>query len=577
MDTFTVWILFGDKGIFSQKGVERGPLDAGRIVTERSLSRRRKVLGEEAPVGPEDLPLLEEYVAEVKRLGVKIRSQSRWLNAMSAEATAEQVESIGALPCVRRVDPVLRYRRVEPGIRPALPSEKMAIGRDEFGYAYDQAMQMLVPELYYRGLTGKGIRICFLDTGFDYRRHVAFRQMNIVAARDFVHGDGEVADEPGQDIGDGTSPQHAHGTQALSVVAGYDPGLFVGIAHEAEFILGKTEEVSSETPIEEDYWVAGIEWADSLGSDIVSSSLGYNTWDPGTGTDYTLEDMDGMTAKTTKVAQLAVAKGMVVVAAAGNEGKDEWQKVLTPADGKDVIAVGAVDRQGLLTEFSSVGPTADGRIKPDVVALGAGVWCVDLSDPSGYTRKSGTSFSCPLVSGVCALLLQSHPQWGPLDVNRAIRHTARDLGKAGPDTLYGWGLVDAKAADGFQGDSTLVPEDPGGSVSVGEGLTVYPPFPNPSPDRVNFRYKLASEAMVGLEIYSSVGELVASVSPERFPAASTLQVLSWDGTRGAGTGADSGSSPAPLGGARSTLSSGVYYYRLCFGEQSFSGKIAIVR
>ena len=320
--------------------------------------------------------------------------------------------------------------------------------------------------------------------------------------------------------------------------------------------------------------VAGVEWADSLGADVISSSLGYNTWDPGVGIDYTLKDLDGKTAKTTRAAAIAVAKGIVVVAAAGNEGNDVWQKVLTPADGKDVIAVGAVDNLGLLAPFSSLGPTADGRIKPDVVALGVGVWTVDLVSPMGYVQRNGTSFSCPLVSGVCALLLQAHPAWTPAQVGRALRETSHDLRPAGPDTLYGWGLVDALAALSVGGDTTLVDEEPELPGKEMDGIVVYPPFPNPSPGEVYFPFKLAADTNVELEVYAPSGELVAIVGPQFFYRTGEYrELLVWGGKNW------EYANPGQhlLVGRNSMLSPGVYFYRLDFEGKKTVGKVAIVR
>jgi subtilisin family serine protease len=497
---------------------------------------------------------------------------------MSVEATRTQLERIERLPFVRRIDPIQTFRRGEPEGVERLPSSKPSSGLSDYGIAYDQAAQLRVPELHDLGYTGKGIRICLLDTGYEYTHHQAFQRLTVIATRDFIHGDAEVADELGQDAGDTQGPQHTHGTQTLSVIGGYDPGRFIGIAYDAEFILGKTENVASETPIEEDFWVAGVEWADSLGADVVSSSLGYNTWDAGMGSDYTLDDLDGETAKTTRAAAIAVAKGIVVVASAGNEGNDTWQKVLTPADGKDVIAVGAIDHQGFRAPFSSLGPTADGRVKPDVVALGVGVWVVDVVSPAGYVQRNGTSFSCPLVSGVCALLLQAHPEWTPTQVGRALRETARDLGPADPDTLYGWGVVDALAAVNFEGDSTLVPDEPALPGEVIDGIVVYPPFPNPSSGEVYFPFKLSGDTSrrlyVGLEVFTPSGELVARVGPQLFYGGRYEKWgLVWNGENGEYTRFEERS----LHDRDSTVSPGIYFYRLDFEGKMVVGKIAVVR
>jgi subtilisin family serine protease len=207
--------------------------------------------------------------------------------------------------------------------------------------------------------------------------------------------------------------------------------------------LGKTENSRFEQPIEEDYWVAAIEWAESLGAEVVSSSLGYTDW-------YTFEDLDGETAVTTRAANRATSLGVVVVNAAGNERDDPWGHIITPADGFDVIAVGAVDRTGILSWFSSPGPSADGRIKPDVCAMGVNNWLA-ANSPDGtdiYRNGSGTSFATPLVAGTIALILEIHRDWTPAQVREALTKSAdRSLS---PNNDYGWGIINAHLAAGMK-------------------------------------------------------------------------------------------------------------------------------
>jgi hypothetical protein len=285
--------------------------------------------------------------------------------------------------------------------------------------------------------SGKGILITILDTGF-WLHHPAFDYIlnsgRLIATHDFINNDDNVEDQNDQ--------QRGHGTAVWSAVGGFVSDTLVGCAYGAQFALAKTEIVSQEIQIEEDNWVAGVEWADSIGADVVSSSLGYNDW-------YTYKDMDGKTAKCTIAADLAVSKGIVVVNAAGNERNCSfppcWNYVIAPADGDSVIAVGAVDLQGNIASFSSMGPTYDGSIKPDVDACGVSTYCA--SAYGGYTRASGTSLSTPLVAGVCALFLEIHPQWKPYDVINALHSTSSQADH--PDTLMGYGIVNAAKASGL--------------------------------------------------------------------------------------------------------------------------------
>ena len=202
-------------------------------------------------------------------------------------------------------------------------------------------------------------------------------------------------------------------------------------------MLAKTEDSRSETPIEEDYWVEGIEWADSLGAQIVSSSLGYTDW-------YTFADMDGKTAVTTLAADRAAKLGIVIVTANGNERRNSWGHVIAPADGDSVIAVGAVTSSGSLSSFSSPGPTYDGRIKPEVCAQGTSTFCARNSSNTAYGYSSGTSLSTPLVAGVAALLLEAHPEWTPMQLREALMMTASN--PSAPNNDYGWGIVNVLAA-----------------------------------------------------------------------------------------------------------------------------------
>ena len=490
-----------------------------------------------------DLPVDPHYAAAISGAGIEVRFRSRWFNALTVSATPAQQGWLDRQDFVRHTRPVRRHRR---GPKPDQPEPGRALKQGaplapRGASDLEQLALIGVPDLHDQGYRGLGVRIALLDNGFHYAEHPAFAAVQVVAARDFVNDDPVVSDETDQPVtGDETvSNQNIHGAQVLSVLAGLDPGNLVGVAPEAEYILAKTEDLGSEWPIEEDRWIAGLEWADSLEADIVNSSLGYNTWDDGGG--YTYGDLDGATALTTVAAEMAVARGIIVVAAAGNEANGPWYYVLTPADAPGVISVGAVALDGSIAGFSSRGPTSDGRIKPDVVAPGVGVVVADIR-AGGYRGGNGTSFAAPLVSGVCALLLQAHPDWGPERMQQVLRVTATDLGPAGEDTQYGWGLVNALRAI----DLEAAPP-----ISSAGG-----PFPNPATlDEVRFPLELAAPDRVALRIFDLSGGLIDQVQAPHPEGAG--QTLSW---------------PVPAG-----LANGLYYYRLTGSRFSRSGKIAVVR
>src|SRR5688500_8585358 len=409
--------------------------------TGRAFGRRA---GREAWRAYDDQSVAGSYARQVAAQVSRVRHTLRWLNAMSVEASPEQVRALAALPFVERLDVVRRARgtpETPVEVRSASTTDagrpRPFAGPLDYGTSLAQLAQIRVPDLHARGLTGTGVVVALFDTGFPNLNHEAFSTMRIVAEHDFVQGLDTVR-----------GSRDGHGTATLSVAGGYQPGQLVGPAFGASFVLAVTEDTRSETPIEEDNWAAAAEWAESLGVDVISSSLGYSRFDfPYTS--YTERDMDGATAVTTIAAAMATARGVVVVNSAGNGGFDPARNPLVaPGDGLRVVSAGAVDGAGKRAPFSSVGPTADGRIKPDVTALGVAVKVATLTTVGSYGFASGTSFSCPLTAGVVALLLEAHPTHTVDDVLLALRSTSTQA--AAPDNLVGWGILDAVAAVDFE-------------------------------------------------------------------------------------------------------------------------------
>lgn len=436
-----VWIFFRDKG---RAAPDRVSLEeAGRRLGPRSHARRAR---RGIDVGFAELALERRYLGELRARGIRPIAESRWLNAVSAVLDPSQLALARGLPFVRGVRPVAHHSALPPPVptEPARLGWVSATGLD-YGLSSNQNLLINVPAVHDLGLDGQGVLIGLLDSGFRWQEHQAFAEIRVVAEQDFIHGDGVTRNE--LDQGDVADQDH-HGTETLSAAGGYFPGKLIGPAFRASFALAKTEWVPDETHAEEDFWVEGLEWLEAVGADVVSSSLGYfNRFSDGG--DYTSEDLDGMTGVTTIAAEMAARRGVVVVNSAGNEGPGP-ASLITPADGPSVIAVGALRPSGILASFSSRGPTADGRIKPDVVAQGSSVATVDPELPDNYLSLAGTSFSCPQVAAVAALVLQAHPRLAPAQVLEALRETADHHDR--PDNDSGWGRLDALAAVLYHGE-----------------------------------------------------------------------------------------------------------------------------
>lgn len=448
-----VWIYFRDKGPGRQKKLE----EAKMTLTVQSLNRRLRN-GFDALVDEFDIPVYHNYVDSIRPFVDRIRHTSRWLNAVSAEATRASIERISKFRFVRKVDEVLAYTYREPvsgSKNVPEPVPKVPLKEPltfDYGMSFAQVDQIHVPPLHNMGYSGRGVLVCMLDDGFNNLGHRALDHIDIVATWDFVNGDPNVFDEEGQ------SGNGDHGTLTLGTIAGYQPGQLIGPAFGASFLLGKTENSDQERHVEEDHWIAGAEWADTMGADIISSSLGYrDRFDQGE-VDYTWQDMDGNTTVVAKGANVAASHGILIVNSVGNEGSTRagLNTLVSPADCEHVLTAGAVDSGGRRVNFSSVGPTSDGRIKPDVMAMGESVYSTAPGGIDAYELADGTSFSCPLVAGTAALVLEINPSWTNQDIMTAIKSTATQSDS--PDNGYGWGIADAQKAAFFPLKSLHAPQ-----------------------------------------------------------------------------------------------------------------------
>lgn len=439
-----VWVFFIDKGFASER--ERAAAMRRLHATYDRKAVQRRQLRRTAPglFDERDLPVAAAYIDAVRATGAELHITSRWLNAVSAWVNAEQAEAIAALPFVESIEPVRRGRRIEP---PAPDEEQFPVaplgGRGFYGAAEEQLEQMNLIALHAEGATGEGIIVGILDTGF-VRTHEAFNHpdhpLQVIAEYDFINMD----ENTGIEEGDPYS-QHRHGTLILGTLGAYMPEELVGGAYDAAFILCKTEDTSDEYPGEEDNYVAGLEFIEANGGDVSTSSLIYLDW-------YTQEDMDGQTAVTTIAVNAATENGLYCCTAAGNEGHDQNPQTShlgAPADAFQAITCGAVESTGEIAGFSGDGPTADGRVKPEVLARGSSTHTVNPDDDHGYDTASGTSLSTPLVAGAVACIVQAQPTW-TVDQLREFLFVTADYyvanGTFDPYYVYGYGVLDAYGA-----------------------------------------------------------------------------------------------------------------------------------
>jgi len=436
-----VWIFFTDKG----PGESWRLAEAEAALRPRARLRRQRHRGPDDLVDTFDIPVYEPYVEALRSYVRRIRHRSRWLNAVSVEARGTSLAELAVLPFIRRID-VVRFStwRESPPPGPLSPQGPrigiQAVHALDYGGSLNQLELINVPAMHDMGYSGKDVLICILDNGFNTLDHEALDHLDILATWDFVNNDPVVEDQEDQ-MGTGN-----HGTATLSTLAGYHPGKLIGPAYNASFMLGKTENTEWERHVEEDNWVAGAEWADEYGADIISSSVGYFYTFTHDEEGYTWEDMDGETTIVAQGANIAAGRGILILNSAGNQGDRPYpgNSLISPADSALVLAVGATNSAGVRVDFSSVGPSFDGRIKPDVMAQGVYVVSALPGAVDEYGLVQGTSFSCPLAAGAAALILEARPEWTNLEIMQAMRQTASRANS--PDTKNGYGLVNALKA-----------------------------------------------------------------------------------------------------------------------------------
>jgi serine protease AprX len=414
-----------------------------KFLTNRAIQRRKN---QQIPIQERDIPVSRAYIQELQAQGGKVWYVSRWFNAALVEANAETLLKIKALPFVKSEVVYLTSRKPYSGSKqitfPQNTSENTNIinsdliisSPDDYGNSFNQTQMIGADIMHKMGFKGKGMIIAVLDAGFENAHKLSFFKhlmddKRILGTYNFVENHENVY------------ASGSHGLEVLSTIAAYEKGKIIGTAPEASFYLFRTEDANSEYRVEEVNWLVAAERADSLGVDVINSSLGYTNFDDSS-MDYSYSMMDGNTALVTRAADMAASTGILVVNSAGNEGGTSWQYVSAPADADSVLAVGAVDRNGNYVSFSSTGPTINRHIKPNVAAQGL---MATVGKPSGGIGfNNGTSFSSPIMCGLVTGLWQANPKLSNMEIIQVLQESASISSK--PDTLLGYGIPNFKKA-----------------------------------------------------------------------------------------------------------------------------------
>ncbi len=428
--TEAAWVYFTDKP--NQATYLSNPLT---MLTQRSLDRRT-VQG--IALDTKDVPISLSYISQIEAAtGITVKAKSKWLNAVYVLGLETEIRALKTnFTFVSTIDFANKNIALKQSTTNVKKQSKFESATANFNYggSATQITMLKGDYLHQQNYTGTGMYIAVLDAGFpDVNTFSAFQRLRtnnqILGGYDFVNRNTNFY------------TGNWHGTAVLSTMAGFVSDSLVGTAPDAYYYLFITEDVNSETPLEESLWVEATERADSLGVDIINTSLGYTTFD-NPNYDYTYADMNGSTTFISRGAEIAFSRGMILVNAAGNEGTSSWHYVVAPADAPSVLSVGAVDAAQNVASFTSFGPTSDGRIKPDVSAMG--VASVLVNNLGNVATANGTSFASPITSGLVACLWQAHPNATNTQITQAIKNTGSLL--ASPDVQLGFGIPNFQTA-----------------------------------------------------------------------------------------------------------------------------------
>ncbi|RCT54812.1 S8 family serine peptidase [Winogradskyella sp. KYW1333] len=460
------------------------------ILTQKAIDRKQH---HNIAIDERDVPVNEAYIADLKtQTGITVMAKSKWFNSVHVRGTEADINALDALTYVDSID--FADKSLNSGSREFHAQDKYDNFEQQVVFTYgntqNQVEMINADNLHVDDFTGEGITIAVMDSGFP--------NVNTIGAFQRLRDNGDLLD--GYDFVTRNTDVYAntassHGTRVLSDMAGYIQDQFVGTAPDASYYLFLTEDVSSENPVEESYWVEAAERADSLGVDMINTSLGYRVFD-NSNYDYTPADMNGQVAFISKGASIAVEKGILVVVSAGNAGATTWQTVGAPADSPDVLSVGAVDANGNYVAFSSQGGTAQvGYQKPDVVARGGASYVVDQNN--NITQNNGTSFSSPILCGGIASLWQAIPDASPTEVMDYVRQSASQY--TTPEDLLGYGIPDLDLAKNI-------------ALSLDESLRpAFSIYPNPVVNEIHIQFP-ENYINAGLKIYNQLGQRILNTN-----------------------------------------------------------------
>lgn len=503
---FTKYIVrFKDK-----TGTPFSVSDPSKFLSSKAIQRRAK---QNIAIDETDLPVVPRYIDSVRAAGnVIVLDESKWLNQVCIQTTdSAALAKINSFSFVVTTQPVKRIARItkrseteekvskdkfnEKISNITSPTSAQQIFGDHYSYGNSFA-QIHIHNgeyLHNKGFHGEGMLIAIIDAGFyHYKTLPAFDSVNqrnqVIETYDFV--DNEVS----------VNEDHPHGMMCFSIIAANLPGQMVGTCPNADFLLYRSEDASSESPVEEQYWIAAAERADSVGADVITTSLGYDLFDNPV-FDYTYADMNGRTTPIAKAATMAARKGMIVLAAAGNEGDNSWHFITTPADADSILTVAAVDTSGNVASFSSYGPSSDGRIKPTVASVGVETAISSTTGP--IVTGSGTSFATPNLAGLVTCLWQAFPDFTNMQIIQEVQKSSSIYNN--PDNRIGYGIPDFKKAFDDLNQQEILKH--AATILANNNIKIYP---NPAKDQFTVLIKPENTATGTFSLYDATGKLYFS-------------------------------------------------------------------